>query len=487
MKKHHLKTKFGKRMVQLSALIVALFMFLIVGASTNSPIAASVAFLTMASMPQWAKFIPGFTVGILGSGAITTGEDEAKKAAEKIKNEFLSFVKESKFMTEDEAVKKFDLWINEKGLNLEKVPVILKDLQSLAEEVKAIKESGNKKTDNEPILKSVFNHIESLKLESKVGKSQKNAGYLAPMEIKAAALMTIPTHIIPEGTGDFSLNVNNFVDNNIYSVPKPDNFILPLVSVTTQKGTEKIWWSERNTEEGDAQFIGEGDLKPLISAKWETKSADMKEVAERWKMSDRMVMHTNRVVDDFREHANELIDQKIDTEVLQGDGTGDNLSGIFDVASAFVAPAELAGYYTNPNIYDVINAVATQVKLANFTPTVVVLNTVEKAKMLGLKDGEDRYLMPPFVTPSGNEISGIRVIFSNKMPAGKILLGDLKKFKVVFAEDVMYATGWENDDFSKNITSQKLEAFLGTYIPAPYVPAIVYDDIATVQTAIGSV
>lgn len=349
--------------------------------------------------------------------------------------------------------------------------------------IKALNETGTNHTPTgkAAILGSVQKFLtETAKLSDKA--KNKTAGF-EQMTIKAAALMTIESNVV--GANGFSVNVNNYIDPEIGHTPKPENFILPLVTVETQSGTEKIWWSERTNEQGDAQFIGEGDLKPLISAQWETKSADIKEVAERWKQSNRMIMHTNRLVADFREHAGELIDQKIDTEVLTGSGVGDELSGIADSASAFIVPTALANYYTFPNIYDAIIAVATQVSLANFKPTDVVLNTVEKAKMQGLKDAEGRYLIPPFVTPSGEEISGLRVTFSNKMPTGKILVGDLKKFKVVFGEDVMYDTGHENDDFSKNLTSFKLEAFLGTYIKTPHIPAIVYDDIATVLTAIG--
>src|SRR5690349_24113422 len=125
-----------------------------------------------------------------------------------------------------------------------------------------------------------------------------------------------------------------------------------------------------------------------------------------------------------------------------------------------------------------------QVTLANFTTRTVVLNSVWKAKMLGITDDENRYIVPPFVSPDGNNVSGLQVVFSNKMPAENILVGDLTKFKVVFAEQVTYDIGYENDDFSKNLVSNKLEAFLGTYIKAPHVPAIVYDDIATIEAAI---
>jgi len=301
---------------------------------------------------------------------------------------------------------------------------------------------------------------------------------------KAAALMTT-ANVIPNVTGGFNQLFGNYIDTTIHAAPKPDNFILSLVNVTTQPGTESIWYVQRKNEEGDAAFIGEGDAKPLADAEWIESKSPIKEVAIFWKMSNRLMMHAPAVVENFRRHVEELVDQKIDDGVLEGAGTGNLLTGIATVASPFVVPTALANYYADANIYDVINAVATSVRLANFKGDItVVLNTVWEAQMKGIKDAEGRYLVPPFVSPDGRVVSGYRVIFSNKMPADMILAGELKRFNVVFSEDVKYFEGYENDDFRKNLSSFKLEAFLGTYFPNNYAGAIIYDEIATILTSI---
>jgi hypothetical protein len=325
--------------------------------------------------------------------------------------------------------------------------------------------------------------IEFIERKSKDATDKKNTG-MEQVEIKAAALMTT-ANVIPNVAGGFNQLFGNYIDATIYSAPKPENFILSLVNVTTQLGTEKIWYDQRINEEGDATFIAEGALKPLIDGEYKEFSADIKEVAERWKMSNRVMMHAPRVVTNFREHANELIDQKIDTQVLTGNGTGNNLSGIATLASPFIVPTALANFYTEANIWDGINAIATYVRLNNFNGQLTcVLNTVYEAIMKGYKTTYNEYIVPPFVSPDGTKVGSVKLVFSNKMPDDKILLGDLMQFKVVFSESVMFAEGWENDDFSKNLTSFKLEAFLGTYLPSNRAGSIIYDDIATVLTAI---
>lgn len=369
---------------------------------------------------------------------------------------------------------------------LEVIDTLKSELAELSVAMKSIQEEAKTKGDENAIVKFIESDAVVERLKNKTGGFEVLK--FSPKELvahtKASALMTINGNVIPNVADGFSAIVGNYIDSSIGNTPKPMNFILPLVNVVTQTGTENIWWTERQNEEGDAEFIGEGELKPLIDAEWITKKEDIKEVAERWKMTNRLIAHAPSVVNEFRTHANELIEQKIDSEVLLGDGVGNNLTGLSTVASAFIVPPQLATFYRDANIYDVICAVATSVKLANFMPTTVCLNTVWEAKMKGLKNTDGDYIMPPFAMPDGSMIAGLRVVFANKMPEGKILLGDLTKFNVVFSENVVFEEGYENDDFSKNLTSFKLEAFLGTYIKSTDNGSIIYDDIDTILTAI---
>jgi len=314
----------------------------------------------------------------------------------------------------------------------------------------------------------------------------EKASYSDKTAIKVAALMTT-ANVLPNVAGGFSPLFGNFIDSEIGHVPKPDPIFMQLITVKNQPGTESIWYTDRINEDGDAEFIAEGALKPLADADWQTSKANIKEVAVFWKQTKRLINHAPSVITDFAEHANELVEQKIDDKLLDGDETADadEFDGLATLAAAFVAPAALAGYYAFANIYDVIMAMATQVRLANFKGKITaVLNTVWMAQMAGVKDTEGRYLIPPFVSPNGKNVGEVSVVFSNKMPADDILVGDLKKFVLVMAEDIEYFEGYENDDFRRNIVSKKLEGFMGTYMKASDAGAIVYSDIASVLTDI---
>lgn len=354
---------------------------------------------------------------------------------------------------------------------------ITKQLSELKETYNQLKEKSDNKVNVE---KGTFVAFVEKNIEA-FTKDENNKHYGASTVIKVAALMTT-ANVTPNVAGGFSPLFGNYIDTEIGHVPKPDNIILPLVTVKTQPGTENIWFSDRVNEEGDAAFIAEGALKPLADAEWKSSKRDIKEVAVRWKFTKRLMMHAPAIVQDFQEHARELVDQKIDDQLLDGDGTGNNLSGLETEAAAFIVPPGLAGYYQAPNIYDVIMAMATRIRLSNFKGQITaVLNTVWMAKMAGIKDLENRYIIAPFVAPDGTRVGSVNIKFSNKIGDDDILIGDLKKFNVVFAEDIMYDEGYENDDFSKNLVSRKLEAFLGTYIKDSDAGSILFADISDVQ------
>lgn len=356
-------------------------------------------------------------------------------------------------------------------------------IKTMGEELETIKENAQTNNVKKGELTEFFE-------KNSNDFNEKDKYYQNKYTIKAPALMTT-ANISPVATGGFSPLFNNYFDTDVAHAPKPDNFVMSLVDVRTQAGTESIYYSDRINEEGDAQFIAEGSLKPLVDAEWDTMKKNIKEVALRWKFTKRLMQHAPAVEADFREHANELIEQKMDDVALTGDEGVDanEFDGIATLSDAFVVPAALANYYQDANIYDAINAVATYVRLNNFKGQLTcVLNTVWKAKMQGIKEtSTGAYIVPPFVTPDGNTVGEVRVVFQNKMPADKILLGDMKKYKIVIAENIEYDEGYENDDFSKNLVSRKLEAFLGSYKKQSDAGSIIYDDISTVLTAIETV
>lgn len=381
-----------------------------------------------------------------------------------------------------ESEKKFSTEIKEAKDEADKAN---KRAEELAERLTTMETKGGPAVEKGTFVVAIEKSIEENGLTSPTSTTKQS--HSMKETVKAAALMTT-ANVIPNVAGGFNPLFGNYIDTEIGHTPKPEPIFLDLVTVKFQPGTENIYFVDRINEEGTAQFIAEGALKPLADAEYKATSLQTKEVAVRWKMTTRLMYHAPAVVSDFREHANELVEQVIDDAVLLGDNTGNNMNGIVANASAFVVPAALAGQYAEANIYDVIMAAATQIRLANYRGKITaVLNTAWAALMWSVKDTEGRYIIPPFRSADGRMIGEVEIRFTNKIPATNILIGDLKKFNVVVSEDAIYNEGYENDDFSKNLVSKKIESFIQGYIKQSDEGAIIYDEIASILTDIEKV
>lgn len=385
--------------------------------------------------------------------------------------------------TEIEALKNQIEELKTSGATGEAVTKLQAGLDELATKFTEMETKGGKSVEKGTFEVFVEKNIADNKL-TKDNPQVRNGSYSASETIKAPALMTT-ANVVPNVAGGFSPLFGNYIDTEVEGAPKPENIFMNLVTVKYQPGTETIWYTDRINEEGTAEFIAEGATKPLADAEWKTTSKQTKEVAIRWKMTNRLMFHAPSVVEDFREHANELVDQVIDDQILAGDGLGNNLDGLIANAGAFVVPSGLANYYEDANIYDVVAAMATQIRLANHKGQIhAVLNTVWWAKMAGTKNVDGDYLIVPFRSPDGKTIFDVMVHFTNKMDADDILVGVLKNYNLVISEDAIYAEGYENDDFSKNLVSKKIESFMQGYIKQSKEGSILYATIADVLTAI---
>ena len=118
----------------------------------------------------------------------------------------------------------------------------------LATEIKnQLAERTSKGTENENGVLAEFH-------KGMVEKDAYKDGVKGRVTIKAAALMTT-ANVIPNIINGFNQLFGNYVDPNIYTAPKQDPFILPLVDVQFVDGTESIWYVEGQLNpEGNANL-----------------------------------------------------------------------------------------------------------------------------------------------------------------------------------------------------------------------------------------
>lgn len=370
-----------------------------------------------------------------------------------------------------------------------------KTMESLALAIKAAAERGGvsvEKAEATDLIKLFLEQKKSMEDRKKpleLNVTLKTHEILNEVN-KTAALMTT-ANIIPigggTGNGIWSPLFGNYIDNTIYSAPKLASTIMEDIRIITQEGTENIYWTARQNEEGDAAWLNEGGVKPLADAEWKTFQRQTAEIAVRWKITTRFLFHVRQAVQDFQQHVYELMNNGLANGFLTGTGLNNEPTGVVTEASAWIGAggSEFSTSVACPNAYDAILAAATRIRMAGHAGvTVARLNPIWSFKLKTTKDTKGGYLTVPFASPDGTLVDSVIIKYDPMIPATHLLIGVLSNYTGVISEQAVYMEYLENDDGSKNLISRKLETFANGYLPAPLKTSIIYDAIATILSDI---
>ena len=224
-------------------------------------------------------------------------------------------------------------------------------------------------------------------------------------------------------------------------------FIEQLVSVGTINAPIDVW-IETTGEEGDPLPVAELAAMPQKDWDFAERTAPVRKVAVYSKYSAEMAEDLPNLVSEIRNYLVADLRRVVDTQILSGAGTGENLTGILTNATAFAAGTLVVD---EPNNFDVIEAAVTQVLTNLFNPNYVVVHPVDAAKMNLTKGTDGHYVMPPFITAGGQTISGVRVVTNTGVTAGSFLVGDFTRSSVKYRRGLtVELTNSDQDDFIKD-------------------------------------
>lgn len=194
--------------------------------------------------------------------------------------------------------------------------------------------------------------------------------------------------------------------------------------------------------------VAEGTRKPESNITFEDAEAKVIKLAH-------FIKATTEILDDAPA-LQSMIDQRLrygldyveDLQLLMGSGTGNNLSGIYTTASAYVAPFTIA----DATPIDILRLAFLQGELALLPADAAVLHPQDWAKIELLKDTQGRYIIG---NPQGNltpSLWGRRIVTTLAMTANSFLAGNFRQSAQIFdREDANVVVSTENeDDFVNN-------------------------------------
>lgn len=339
---------------------------------------------------------------------------------------------------------------------------IVKEIERLSLELKKTGENAKPEQSFKTVSEAIKHALESVKddIAKAVAGKQDSA-------IKTVVTMQVDNTI---GAGDTQVTIT---DNTgiISPTRRREVRYYANVSVGRTSGNRALW-IEQTASDGTPIMLGEGDGKTQLSSIWEEKTAEVKKIAVYGKVTTELMADLPQLISYIQNDLMKRMDIALESQLFNGNNTGDNLNGAFNLATAFSA-GTLANTIATPNDYDVIEAVALQTELAFGIPNAIYVNPAIVSRMKLTKGDDGHYVMPVFATANGLEVAGMRVIPTTAVTGENFIGGDLTVLKVLIREELGIQIGLDGNDFTNNKKTMLLEKRLVQFASANDVSCLI--------------
>lgn len=243
-----------------------------------------------------------------------------------------------------------------------------------------------------------------------------------------------------------------------------DIFPKLTIASSNNNGTIRYYDWDQATTVRAAAMVAEGTAFPESTAKFQKYSIPLQKVGDTLPVTEEFFEDEQMFAAELGLFLETNVALKIDDQLANGDGTGNNLKGVFASVPAFTAPQ--AGIQ-DASIYDLIVKVKESITAtggAKYTPDVAFMNIVDINKMKLKKDTYNNYIIPPFATVGGQVVDSILVIESNNVTANTFVLGDRRFARIYEKGGFELSQGMVGTQFTEDEMTLKVRKRLAFLI-----------------------
>lgn len=207
----------------------------------------------------------------------------------------------------------------------------------------------------------------------------------------------------------------------------------------------------------DAAEVSEGAAKPESDITFEPYTVNVKTVAHWLKVSNQLLADAPAITAYIDTRLRDGLAQRVDAQLLNGNGTSPNLSGLTDSGNYTAYTAT-----TGDNLLDAINRAKYALWATGNMPDVVIVNPADWGAMEIAKTQYGEYIYKNAGVAAEMNPFGLRIVLSNHMAAGKFLVGAVNTSTALYTRaGAVVEMGYINDDFTKNLVTIRAEERLG--------------------------
>lgn len=296
-------------------------------------------------------------------------------------------------------------------------------------------------------LKASLEGIDSkiLEVSQQVAAGGGRGGSGAPMSLGAAFVANedqIKAFLNNGARGNLNIEIQNAItsvsgsggglihhdeERTPVNMPQRRLRIRDLLSVGST-GSNLVPYRKQTLRTDATAAIAEGGTYPASAFGWTKTDAKVKKIGAVTNITEETMMDADLLQTEIDTELRYGLDLEEEKQLLAGDGTGENLSGLLTEATAFAAAAGLP----NATRIDRLRLAILQVVLADYIPTSFVLNPLDWTAIDLLKDAQNRYVFGNPNAQSTPILWGKDVVESNTMTAGEWLTGDFKMAGTIY-------------------------------------------------------
>ena len=229
-----------------------------------------------------------------------------------------------------------------------------------------------------------------------------------------------------------------------------------------------------------------GTAKPQSEIQFDIETASVTTIAH-WVLATRQILDDVPMLQSYIDgrlryglaYAEEL-------QLLNGDGAGTNLNGVYTQATAFTQAATLGATTMTATKVDVIRLAMLQAALAEFPPSGIVLHPLDWATIELQKTDDGAYLFANPQSAAEPRLWGLPVVATQAMTADKFLVGAFRLGAQIFDRmDARVEISTEDsDNFRKNLVTILAEERLALAVYRP--EAFIKGDFSDAITDLGA-
>lgn len=343
------------------------------------------------------------------------------------------------------------------------------DYDALKEELKALETKASNEQfeslkSNLDELALQLKGLEATKVETKtldaeikenkdtlkaIAKGTSSAEVVVKAETLRASIATNPHNLLIDGIGQLARK-----QRSLYNIFR---------KITVGKGNHNgtiayVDWDEATTVKA-AAMVAEGAAFPESTATFKGYTLALRKVGDTLPVSEEFLEDEVMAASELGLFLETNVEDKIDSQIVIGDNTGENLKGLVSSVPAYTP---VASGITDANIYDLIAKVSESITStggAKYKPDFVAMNIADINKLKLKKDTTNNYVFD-FNDP---RIGALNIIEDNNVVANTLYLGDSRFARIYEMGGVVLSKGTVGTQYTEDmmtIKARKRLAFL---------------------------